>query len=223
MFDYARQLNGGRDALIRYAPPGVDAQRFAPLPVRDLATDPYILCVARLDDPRKRVELLLEAYALLPAQVRGRVRLVLAGAAGPGEAFWRRAQALGVQDRVSYTGPLDEAALIACYRGASVFALASDEEGLGVVLLEAMACGVPAVSTRSGGPDGIISDGVDGYLVPLDDAGAMARRLGQLLEDEGLNLGMGAAARQTIMRRYESEVAGQAFLDIYDELLARKR
>jgi len=59
--------------------------------------------------------------------------------------------------------------------------------------------------------------------VPLDDAGAMARRLGQLLEDEGLNLGMGAAARQTIMRRYESEVAGQAFLDIYDELLARKR
>jgi glycosyltransferase involved in cell wall biosynthesis len=47
-----------------------------------------------------------------------------------------------------------------------VFALSSDEEGLGIVILEAMACAIPVVATKCGGPDGIITDGKDGYLIP---------------------------------------------------------
>lgn len=221
MLDYALGVNVGRDAIIRYAPPGVDAARFRPAALRDLRPDTYILCVGRLDDPRKNIGLLLEAYANLPIELKASVRLVLAGSGGPGPAFWARVKELGLAGRVDFVPSPDAEALVRLYQAASIFALPSDEEGLGVVILEAMACGIPVISTLSGGPDGIITDGVDGYLVGLDDEKAMADRLTRLLTDAALNERMGEAARETIMRKYEAGVAGKAFLDIYDELLAR--
>jgi D-inositol-3-phosphate glycosyltransferase len=221
MLDYALGVNVGRDALIRYAPPGVDATRFRPAAFRDLRLDPNILCVGRLDDPRKNIGLLLEAYANLPIELQATLRLVLAGATGPAPAFWVRCKELGLAGRVAFVPIPDAEALVRLYQSASVFVLPSDEEGLGLVILEAMACGIPVISTRSGGPEGIITDGVDGYLVGLDDEKAMADTLARLLTDETLNERMGEAARETIMRKYEAGVAGKAFLDIYDELLAQ--
>lgn len=223
MLDYARRINAGREVDLRYAPPGVDASAFHPLRDRDLDSDPYILCVGRLDDPRKNVELLLEAYAAMPSPLRNRVRLVLAGASGPGTLFWSRVTSLGVEGRVSYIERPTREALVALYQSATLFALPSDEEGLGVVLLEAMSCGVPVVSTRSGGPDGIIADNTDGFLVPLDDARAMSDRMARLCSDEVLNRSMGCAARRTMERRYAEEVAAQPFLDMWDRLLVGGR
>ena len=215
------QAWNNRKALIRYAPPGVDAERFQPAATRDLRSDPYILCVGRLDDPRKNIGLLLEAYAFLPAALQQTARLVLAGSAGPGPDFWARAKELGVTDRVDFILSPDSEALVGLYQAAAVFALSLDEEGLGVVILEAMACAVPVISTRSGGPDGIITEGQDGFLVGLEDTQALADRLARLLSDEALNRRMGQAARGTILQRYETDVTGQAFLDIYEELLSR--
>lgn len=223
MFEYAQTVNKGRDALIRYAPPGVDTERFRPSADRELISDAYILCVGRLDDPRKNLGLLLEAFARIPAAKRADVRLVLAGSAGPDPEFWYRAERLGLQSQLEYVASPDAAALLQLYQQATVFALPSDEEGFGMVVLEAMACGIPAVCTRSGGPDGIITDGVDGYLVPLDDADAMSARIGELLADPALNVRMGRAAREAILHRYSLLMAGHALLDVYDQLLVRSR
>lgn len=219
MYEYARDLNKGREVDLRFAPPGLDAKTFCPAGERTLARDPYLLCVGRLDDPRKNIGLLLEAYALIPELARGRLRLVLAGQTRPPDLFWRRAETLGLQDRIEFIHgpPLDD--LIALYQRASMFALPSDEEGLGIALLEAMACGIPVVSTRSGGPDGVITEGEDGYLVPLDDAAALADRIARLYLDEGLNRSMGQRACATIEQRYAERVAGQVFLDVWDRLL----
>jgi glycosyltransferase involved in cell wall biosynthesis len=222
MLDYARALNAGREVDLRYAPPGVDAGLFHPLDRRSLADDPYVLCVGRLDDPRKNVGLLLEAFACMPEELRARARLVLAGASGPGDAFWSRARALGLDGRVEYVASPDMAALVRLYQQAAVFALASDEEGFGVVLAEAMACAVPVVSTRSGGPDGIITEGHDGFLVALDDAAGMARQLQHLLEDRESNLRMGDNARRTVEARYDERVAGAVFVDMWHRLAARR-
>ena len=104
-----------------------------------------------------------------------------------------------------------------------MFALTSDEEGLGLVLLEAMACGIPVVSTRSGGPDDIITDGQDGYLLPLDDALGISLRLRQLLQNEQKNAQMGENARRTIETRYDERIAGDTFLDMWDRLSAGRR
>lgn len=222
MLDYVRKANAERLAAdVRYAPPGVDAGTFCPLPVRDLSTDPYILCVGRLDDPRKRVGLLLEAYAQLAPALRERVRLVLAGSGRPSDAFWSRAESLGVRARVSFVPKPDQAALVSLYQRASVFALPSDEEGFGMVVIEAMACGVPVVATRCGGPGGILTEGVDGFLVPRDNVAAISDRVAKLLRDGALNIAMGQKSRATVGQRYEQRVAGAAFRNVWDALLRK--
>lgn len=220
MLEFAKRVNHGRSSVdIRYAPPGVDAALFHPKAARDPASG-HILCVGRLDDPRKNIGLLLDAYALLPQSLRDRHRLVLAGAGAPPRSFWQRAKALGLEGQVEFIHRPEQAALIALYQEAAVFALPSDEEGLGVVVLEAMACAVPVVSTRSGGPDGILTDGTDGRLVPLDDAGSLADALTDVLSDSEANLVMGRRARATIERVYAQDVAGRAFIDVWNRLAA---
>lgn len=219
MLDYARNLNAGRAVDIRYAPPGINAELFRPLLRRKISKSSYILCVGRLDDPRKNVGLLLSSYALLSKDVHDRVQLLLAGSSPPPPAFWQQADALNLRDRVSYIFRPSQEELVRLYQEASVFVSSSDEEGLGVAILEAMACAVPVVSTRSGGPDGIISDGEDGYLVPLDDAAEMADRLQLLLQNQALNIAIGCSARVTIENRYDERVAGDVFLHIWDRLL----
>ncbi|NCC88425.1 MAG: glycosyltransferase, partial [Clostridia bacterium] len=150
MLDYARNLNAGREVDIRYAPPGINAELFWPLLHRNVTKSSYILCVGRLDDPRKNVGLLLSSYALLSRDVRDRVQLLLAGSSPPPPAFWQQADALNLRDRVSYIFRPSQEELVRLYQEASVFVSSSDEEGLGVAILEAMACAVPVVSTRSG-------------------------------------------------------------------------
>ena len=221
MYDYASDLNAGRKVDLRLAPPGIDAQTYRPAGERNLGGDGYVLCVGRLDDPRKNIGLLLQAYSLIPEDIRRRLRLVMAGSAGPPESFWQHAEALGLRDRIEFVDFPSREELVMLYQGASMFALPSDEEGLGVVLLEAMACGIPVVSTRSNGPDGVISDGEDGYLVPLDDSAALADRMVRLSRNAGLNRMMGQRARATIERNYSQEVAGKIFLDVWDRLMQR--
>ncbi len=223
MLEYAIGLNAGREVDIRYAPPGIDSSRFCPSPVRDIEGNRYILCVGRLDDPRKNVGLLLEAYAQLRTDLKTKVRLVLAGASGPPSALWQRAAALGLTGRVSFVERPQTDELVSLYQQASVLALPSDEEGFGIVLLEAMACGVPVVSTRCGGPDGIVTDGKDGYLVGLDNAEELSNRLSRLLDDPNLNRDMGLAARRKIEETYAQKVAGRVFIEIWNALLARGR
>lgn len=221
MLDYARHINRQRNDIdIRYAPPGVDARLFHPLAEREFANPPYILCVGRLDDPRKNISLLLDAFCQLPANLSF-VQLVTAGSAPPPPAYWARATSLGLQDRVRHVARPATDELVRLYQRALVFALPSDEEGLGVVILEAMACGVPVVVTRCGGPDGIITDGQDGFLVPLDDAATMAERLTRLCLDTALNRRLGRQARATIEARYAEEVTGMAFLDTWEQLLRK--
>lgn len=223
MLEYATRVNGVRQLDLRYAPPGVDADLFAPPMRRGHFGSPYILCVARLSDPRKNIGLLLEAYAKLPLALIETTSLVLAGSSGPPASFWSRADQLGLRARVRYVARPARSDLVSLYQHAAAFVLPSDEEGLGVVLLEAMACGVPAVATRCGGPDGIITDGRDGYLVGLDDSQEMANRLSQLLIDKTLNLRMGNAARDTIEKRYAQGVTGAVFLDMWEQLLFKSR
>jgi D-inositol-3-phosphate glycosyltransferase len=219
MLDYARQLNPHREVDIRYAPPGVNTRRFAPAAESRLTGRRDILCVGRLDDPRKNIGLLLEAYAQLPERVRSTSRLLLAGSAGPGPDFWSRVDALALRDCVEFVALPVEEELVRLYQRAAVFVLPSDEEGLGIVILEAMACGVPVVATRCGGPEGVITDGKDGFLVPRDDAVCLAVQVQKLLDSPGLNEAMGRRARAMIEARYAEEVAGEAFLDVWDRLL----
>lgn len=140
----------------------------------------YLLLTARLNDPRKNVVLLLQAFA----RVRERfphLRLVLTGES-PGEILRREITALGLEDAVVFTGYVSRDELRELYQGALLYVLSSNQEGLGLVLLEAMACGTPVISTRCGGPEDIIEDGLVGRLVPPNDVSQLASAIIGTLE-----------------------------------------
>jgi D-inositol-3-phosphate glycosyltransferase len=222
MEQYARAVTKGR-VEISYAPPGVDTGFFTPNPNpnRLHSASPYVLCVGRLNDPRKNIDLLLEAFARVSPQHSG-LRLLLAGSSAPSERFWSRVGELRLKERVEFVLSPNRSDLLELYRDATMFVLPSDEEGLGVVVLEAMACGIPVISTLSGGPDGIIDDGVDGYLVPLDDDDAMADRMNLLMQQQ-INYSMGANARAKIESSYSESVTGAKFLAVWERLKVQSR
>ena len=222
MLEYVRRINSGRSVDLRFVPPGINSNLFKPLPSRDLSQETYILCVGRLGDSRKNVGMLLEVYNILVRRLGKRVKLILAGMDSPPDAFWQRANSLGLEESIEFIPNPTLEQLIDLYQHAGVFALPSFEEGLGLVVLEAMGCGIPVVATRCGGPEGIITDGVDGFLVPLNDADAMAERLEYLLGNHQANLMMGKQARKTIEMRFDERVTAKEFVDTWENLLTSR-
>jgi D-inositol-3-phosphate glycosyltransferase len=213
-----------RGARVVQAPPGVDTTLYRPAPADQLRADPpHVLAVGRFSDPRKNPMMLLEAYGAFAAGRPDAPKLVLAGATPPPPGFWSRARAEGLSTHIRFVEAPSVEALIALYQEASCLLLSSDEEGFGMVMIEAMACGAPVIATRCGGPEGVISDGEDGFLVDRGDAAAMAARLAQLHANPDLTSSMRRAALAKVGARYSDAAAGRAYLDLYDELLDRGR
>jgi glycosyltransferase involved in cell wall biosynthesis len=174
--------------------------------------------VGRFGDPRKNVLLLFEAYRMLRERLPDAPGLLLVGECPP-PGDWATAEQWGIADWIDVQVDVPSEELPALYRQASLFVLPSNEEGLGIVLLEAMASGLPVVSTRSGGPETCVVEGETGYLTPVGDAEALASRMQTLLEDTDLRRHMGKAGRRMVETRFSIEAAGRPFLEVYDRLL----
>lgn len=194
---------------------GVDAELFAPGETR---ADDYILCVGRLSDPRKNVRLLFDAYQRLRETLDTAPRLVLAGMAAPSEVDWTHAAALGLRDQVVFHASPGPERLAELYRNAAMYVLSSNEEGLGIVLLEALASATPVVSTRCGGPEYVVTPDV-GLLTPVGDAAALSAAMAQLWRSPQKRREMGEAGRRMILERFADAVVGRKFLDVYDKLI----
>jgi len=108
--------------------------------------------------------------------------------------------------------------LPAYLRGAKVKVLSSEQEGLGIAVMEAMACGVPVVSTRCGGPEEIVAHGEAGFLVPNHSPQHLSAAILDLLADNDLRTQMGTSSRELIMRRYSLQNVGYRFIARFREL-----
>lgn len=202
---------------VHFAPPGVDVDQFTP--GRPPSEGEYLLSVGRFADPRKNVGLLFEAYAQLRDR-RGEVPpLVLAGRSGPPEAAWDTARALGIRSSITFREDVSQEELADLYRNAALYVVSSDEEGLGLTILEAMASGRPVVSTACGGPSTTMIDGETGSLVPVGSASALADRLETLLRAPERADRMGRAGRARVEDQFSVQATGRRFLTVYDQLL----
>jgi glycosyltransferase involved in cell wall biosynthesis len=158
---------------------------------------------------RKGVPYLLEAFAQLRHPHK---RLRIAGAVQ--EDIHSILPRLPMEN-VEFLGPVAQAELAALMSRSHVLALPSIEEGLALVQAQALACGCPVVcSTNTGGED-LFSDGVEGFIVPIRDPGALAERLQRLADDPALQRGM----REAGLRRVQSIGGWKEYGDRWERLL----
>jgi glycosyltransferase involved in cell wall biosynthesis len=169
----------------------IDTDRFRPGP--GPAEPGYLLLTARIRDPRKNVELLLRASARIRDE-HPSIRLVIAGDE-PTPSTRALVSRLGLEASTTFAGYVDGDRLTTLYQGASLFVVPSRQEGLCISVQEAMACGLPVVSTRCGGPESLIEDGVTGRLVANDDVAALSAAVSALLREPAQRGAMGLAGR----------------------------
>ncbi|MGH9664225.1 MAG: glycosyltransferase family 4 protein, partial [Bryobacteraceae bacterium] len=180
---------------------GVDPNIYLPRPFREDPSPVELITVGRLA-PVKGHAVLLEALALLRQSGRS-VRLHLVGDGPERASLERAASARGLSESTVFDGSLTQDKVLELYRAADVFVLASFAEGIPVVLMEAMAMEISCAATWVNGVPELIRDGVTGLLVPPASAGALAEAIARLLDDAGLRLRLGAAARLQVLENYD--------------------
>jgi glycosyltransferase involved in cell wall biosynthesis len=204
---------------------GVDCQTIRPR--ADFEETPLILHVARLVEV-KGTRYLLRAFATV-ARKYDRVQLLIIGDGPLRRQLHALTASLGMQDRVEFLGAVPHVAVLSWMRKAAMLVLpgirtaTGREEGLGMVLLEAAATGLPIVGSRVGGIPECILEGKTGFLVPERDEDALARRMAELLEDPVRRHRMGAAGRALVEDRFDIDRQTAVLENFYDSLLGRSR
>ena len=219
---------GARTRLAQLSP-GVDVDRFTPdadgAAVRrrhGLGEAPLVVCVSRLV-ARKGQDVLVRGWPQVLAR-HPSARLLLVGS-GPDEAALRRAVAArGLGDSVVLTGGVPTEELPAYYAAGDVFAMPCrtrraglDVEGLGMVFLEAAACGRPVVAGTSGGAPEAVREGVTGHVVDPRSPAAVAGTLADLLDDPARARAMGAAGRAWVEQSWSWTTIAATFADLLEK------
>jgi glycosyltransferase involved in cell wall biosynthesis len=166
---------------------------------------------------------LLEAFAVV-RESRDRLRLVLAGEGPEAHHLGRFAAELGLEvgagaavELPGWVGPPEKATLLA---EAACLVLPSHNEGLPLVLLEAMHAGVPIIATSVGGVPDVVRDGREALLVPPHDVEALSRALSSVVDDPQLAEGMAGAAHERALARFTPEAMAARLAGVYRETLA---
>jgi glycosyltransferase involved in cell wall biosynthesis len=200
-------------ARIRVIYNGIDIERFHPETAGE-AVGP-IVTIGRLVD-QKNHDLFLRAAAMLSRDVPD-ARFTIVGDGPLRATLEAQARALGLADRVSFTGERGDVEAI--LRTASLFWLTSRWEGMPNVVLEAMASGVPVVATDVGGARELVRDGIDGFVVGPNDAAAFVRHSRAMLGDAGRRCACATAARvHAEMLSTPRMIAAMA--QLYEEVLS---
>jgi len=205
-------------------PIGLDVHYFCPAPPdRDLRHEFGLpkghLLVGLISYLRsyKGHEYFIDAARIISAQ-RKDVTFAIVGE-GPLERFIRtRIQQLGLLDRIRMLGFRQD--LLNVFRSIDVFAIPSVEgDTIPQVLMQALAIGIPVVSTTVGSIPDVVREGETGFVVPPRDAGALAERIGKLLDDEALRKRMGSQGRALVERSYSLDRMLDRMETVYDRLV----
>lgn len=177
---------------------------------------PVFLYAGRIA-PEKNLLFLLDGFAAIHNQIDDAV-MVFAGDGPQRAELEQTAAERGLAESVRFAGFLDRPRLIDVYRAADVFLFASKTETQGLVIVEAMAAGTPAVAVHAMGVRDVVADGQNGFLVP-EDAEALAERAVQVVRDPSLagRLAEGAriTARDTSLQR-----GVERLVEVYEESLS---
>jgi len=179
------------------------------IPILDQNKINLIAC-GRLE-PQKNYFMMLDAFKLA-IETNRKIHLTIIGKGSLKLHIEKYSAQLGLSNNVTFIGFINDPERL--IQQASIFLLSSDFEGFGNVIVEAMASGVPVISTDcSYGPSEIIDDGIDGMLVPVKSPQKMAEKIIELLEDKG-KLNSLSTAGKVKANNYTSEVISSKFLEL---------
>jgi glycosyltransferase involved in cell wall biosynthesis len=196
---------------------GVDTQIFYPGPAKSMAQPVKVLTVCRLIS-RKRIKLLIES--IVSAKALGiDIQLDIAGEGNLTAELKRLTEKVGVAACVNFLGRVPVEKMPQFYRDNDIFVMSSAHEGMSNAMLEAMASGLPIVTTRCEGTEELIAN--NGIIVERPDAKDIAVAIKRLVQDEQAYAGMSAAARERA-KLFSWHSVAQRYLDCYREVKKQK-
>ncbi|MGH9226207.1 MAG: glycosyltransferase family 4 protein [Acidimicrobiales bacterium] len=209
---------GGRPEQMAVVPVGVDTALFRP--VAGVARVPgRLLTTASADVPLKGLVPLLEALAKV--RTERHAELVIVGRPRPDSPLRATIERLGLEDAVTVAGVVPAERLVELYAESELAVVPSLYEGFSLPAIEAMACGVPLVSTTGGAlPEVVGRDGETALLVPPGDPSALAASIGRALDDEALRRRLGEAGRARVVERYSWRATAEATFEQYRQVIS---
>lgn len=197
---------------VQVAPMPIDLSVFTP--VSATAEKERFLFVGRLN-AQKGVSDVLRALA----RCEPTAQLDIVGEGEDSVTLHTLATTLGVERRVTWHGMLAQCDLPALYRRATALVVPSDQEGLGLVAVEAACCGTPTIAYDGGGITDVVSSPSAGWLVPPGDVSALTEAMREAGANPTERNRRGAAARESMLTRFDPAVAAARYLDIYRQAI----
>jgi glycosyltransferase involved in cell wall biosynthesis len=212
--DIARDF-GLQPAGISLVHNGIDIDVFKPVP--EVSRNPMrLMATCSADQPLKGLRYLLHAYAHLLERYP-ELELLLISKPNPGGKTEKLVQRLGLVDKVQFVNGISTEQMVRYYAEAAIAVVPSVYEGFGLPAGEAMACGVPVVSTDGGALPEVVGDA--GVIVPAKNVGALVEAIDSLLQDPQARAELGARAKKRIEENFCWQVCAGQMTDYYLQVL----
>jgi glycosyltransferase involved in cell wall biosynthesis len=212
--DIARDF-GLQPAGISLVYNGIDTEEFRPMP--EIERRPLrLMATASADAPLKGLRYLLRAYAKLLLKYP-QLELLLVSKPQPGGKTERLVRRLGIEDRVQFVSGISTEQMVRYYAEAAIAVVPSVYEGFGLPAGEAMACGVPVVSTDGGALPEVVGDA--GVVVPAKSDDALVTAIDALLADPARREELGRRGRERILEQFCWQVCARQMTDYYRQVL----
>jgi glycosyltransferase involved in cell wall biosynthesis len=202
---------------IRVIPCGVDINVFRPLPAEKQEHTVFFLSILNQAHEYKGLDNLMESLALVKKEIPD-VKLIVGGAGDLTDYYKNRAESAKLKDSIDFCGFIPDVKLVEYYNKAGVFVLpsvSSSQEGFGMVLLEALACRTPVVTTSVTGVAKDVQENNAGLVVEPGDNTGLAGGIIKILKDSQLAARMGDNGRKLVENKYSWDTIGTRILNIY--------
>ena len=166
----------------------------------------------------KSVETLIQAVGKLKKSGHDNFELQLVGDGERRSAAERMVIENGLTKQVQFLGWVDRETIVDVYRRADVFVTATTWEGMPNTVLEGMACGLPVVATRASGLEELVRDGVNGYLVNINDTATLANRLASLMANPYERRRMGKESRKIAEQEFAWDYIAEQYVEVYKRI-----
>lgn len=196
---------------------GVDPQQFSPVDGRQENAVAQLLCVGRLVSAKGMHTLLNSCRRLSQEGVP--FQLTFIGDGEDRQSLTSLAQSFGIDGQITFAGALGQNEVRQAYQQADLFVLPSYAEGVPVVLMEAMATGIPVIATRITGIPELIEHGKEGVLVPPADSGSLAAAIAELIRSPERRREYATLGRQKVLERYHLDKNCEEMADLFKDYL----